>query len=166
MLAGRRSSATWPARGWGCEQNRGTTPCKANWPCTGAADAEHGLAAGSRASRQRWRTVVVDVSALQLIVRERLRILMVNDTTGRQVLIDPKRTMTKRTPRRAGRRDGERRQGLGIHAVQFGLGPHGRRGQRGSRRAAGDYAAFRFLIECLAECTARPHDASENGDHD
>ena len=35
---------------------RGSTPCKANCPCTAARDAERGHGAGARASRQRCRT--------------------------------------------------------------------------------------------------------------
>ena len=43
--------------GWGRQQNRGTTPCKADCSRTAARDAAPGLGAGARAGRRRCRTV-------------------------------------------------------------------------------------------------------------
>ena len=45
-----------PARGGGSPEIGGTTPCKANCPCTSARDAVHGQGAGARAGRPRCRT--------------------------------------------------------------------------------------------------------------
>lgn len=42
--------------GWGRQQNRGTTPCKADFPCTSVHVALPGRGPGRRASRPRWRT--------------------------------------------------------------------------------------------------------------
>jgi hypothetical protein len=54
----------WKSSGWhgrdpggrGWTENGGSTPCKANCPCTSAADAEHKRGAESCANRQRCRT--------------------------------------------------------------------------------------------------------------
>ena len=49
--------------GRGSAEIRGSTPCKANYPCTSAHDVAHGRGAGSRVGRQRCRTVGVECTA-------------------------------------------------------------------------------------------------------
>ena len=49
--------------GWGSPEIRGSTPCKADCPCTSARDAEPGRGAGARASRPRCRTAAAGCTA-------------------------------------------------------------------------------------------------------
>jgi hypothetical protein len=42
--------------GWGSTENRGSTPCKANCPCTAAGDVERGQGAGAGANLRPCRT--------------------------------------------------------------------------------------------------------------
>jgi hypothetical protein len=49
--------------GWGSTEIRGSTPCKANCPCTRRHDAGRGRAAAAHASRPRWRTVAAGCTA-------------------------------------------------------------------------------------------------------
>ena len=49
--------------GRGSPEIRGSTPCKANYPCTAVNDAEPRRAAGSRAGRRRSRKAVVECMA-------------------------------------------------------------------------------------------------------
>src|SRR5262249_47663744 len=78
------------------EQRRpeGTTPCKANCPCTGAPDAELGPGAGARVSPQRCRTAVAGCTADLHRARRRVT-RMRSNTVGTQprALLAAKRSL-------------------------------------------------------------------------
>ena len=49
--------------GWGSREIGGSTPCKADCPCTSARDAARGRGAGARAGRRRCRTAAAGCTA-------------------------------------------------------------------------------------------------------
>ena len=66
--------------GWGSSETGGSTPCKADCPCTAARAAAPGRGTRARAGRQRWRTAAAGCTAA--CRRARRRVIRTRSSTA------------------------------------------------------------------------------------